>query len=298
MYNIPVLEKYTLHAPVDGLNVWSMTMPKPRASAPEGHVKHGHTVLTNLKFGLLEFLTPDEILEYIQIQYMNRTIFALKRAKQLGARVLNLSSEFMDYDNLLPLMAEKGHEFEEELSQSCLMFAGAGNDGNEPLEHFEALAASREAFIAIGAVNELNFPRSYSSWGSGAVEFAAFDARGGRHGTSYSVAYVTGLVAGYEIRHLIDYGFLPSFDQTCKWMLLHAVDVGDIGFDLKTGFGVITPSEPNYFVTMYDVKTKEKVILQTGEITEQLIHKDICDVKYITAYYDKENGKAYYSHAV
>lgn len=294
MYNIPVLEKYELHKEVVGLNVWSMKMKPPNASTPINHVEHGYTVLQYLLMALSEFLTREQILEHVQVLYMVRTLFALKYAKRSNARVLNLSSEFMDYDYFHP---EKGHLFEEELAKQCLMFAGAGNDGNEPLEHYEALAASRDAFIAIGAIDDELNPRSYSSWGSGDIMFSAVDGYFGKYGTSYASPYITGLVAGYEVKHFIEYGFYPSFDQTCKWMMNHAVDIADIGYDLKTGYGTIIPREPNYFVTKYDVKTKQKTIIGVGE-TDKLIHKDICDVKYITSHYDKENGVAYYSHAI
>ena len=44
---LSVLEKYTLHEPIEACDIWSMRMPTPNSSVPTEHVTHGYYVIQN-----------------------------------------------------------------------------------------------------------------------------------------------------------------------------------------------------------------------------------------------------------
>ena len=242
MYEIVVMEKYQLSQdPPSILNVKSQSMEVPKPGTPKGNITHSDYVLKYLLKGLRKVLTDEEIKEHITVFCMRRTAYAIKYCIRKDIRTVNLSSEFLEYDVNPYAMAgqDDTYELEKELAKTCLMFAGAGNDGDET-DHQEAMAASRDAWIGVGALDSNLVPRPFSSWGGGHVEFSGIDGTiDNKKGTSYATPYMTGIAAGIQVKCNILTGVYPDRGTTYKWLVELATDVGEPGVDLKTGHGVI-----------------------------------------------------------
>lgn len=307
MRKIAVLEKYKLHKEIPELDIWSQRLG---TTSYVPHKEHGYYNLRHLLEGLRTLLTDEEIYQNIKIYYMGRTEFALDLCDSWDINTLSLSSEFMDFDKFMvdkfPELAEDGRALERKLAKDRLMFSGAGNDGNEVEEHFEAIACSRGTWIGIGAVSPEHRPRSYSSWGNGYVEFCGLDGLvDGKLGTSYATPYVTGVAEAYAVKHTLVMGYPPCKGQILAWLRKHCVDLLDAGKDLKTGYGVVVPPTNIEFMdTKFDVIHKTKVIRRYRdgkmfvEETDKLIYKDVAETGTITCTYVKGDEVAYFGHPV
>lgn len=309
MLNVAIFEKYDIEDDVSGLIVSPVNMP----TLGDGSVydKHGEYVFTSFYFALQWTLggkiKDSELDDLLKVHYLPRTAYALKYAVNNDVKLGNLSSTKLDY---VSVDIDVKHEIA--LADSgCVMFAGAGNDGNEPVNHFEGAPASRESWLGVGAVDFNLDARGYSSWGNDEVYVCGmdglFDEDDGSLalGTSYASPFVMGVVAGYMLLHEKYVGFLPSKAQTLAWIEKHVIDINIDGFDAKTGYGALLPPDKSEFIyTKYDTTTKYKSLNKvvngklTTSPTDKLIDLDIADINAITGFYDKENHVAYYSYVV
>ena len=132
--------------------------------------------------------------------------------------------------------------YHRELAEDVFIFVAAGNES----ERGEHPLARLEKACAVGAVNEDLTPRSYSSWGHGAVKTVAVTGRkwniDGREitlpGTSFAAPVCTGLTAQWMPWYKGVTGVDPKPRTTSAFVRQNSHDIWDDGKDLRTGWGL------------------------------------------------------------
>lgn len=197
-------------------------------------------------------------------------------------------------------------------SDKILMLTSAGNSGAEGLTG----AARREAWLAIGAVDQNNNPKYYSSYGNGEVFGVAQDGFDGHNGTSFANPRFGGLIRFFYMIHYKYFdGYYPSPKVAIKWAKQNCHDIWEEGHDIKTGYGLL--KLPNIWemrdtiVNIDNPSTRierkfRNGIIKEKEVTNKIEGKmidnrlmlgvrDIGEGLKLTVHYDNETRNAHFS---
>ncbi|KIX84653.1 S8 family peptidase [Thermus filiformis] len=163
---------------------------------------------------------------------------ALQKAKDLGARVVNLSLGGPATDSAL------GVTLSNLRSSGVVVVAAAGNDGAEGILY----PARDPSVIAVGSVDGAKRKSSFSNCGPeldlvapGEGVQVAFKSGGygSASGTSFASPMVAGVAALYMSRYFSLRGVWPSPDQVLTCLTSTAEDLGPPGHDTGYGFGLV-----------------------------------------------------------
>jgi len=170
----------------------------------------------------------------------------VKRARELGARVVNISLGGNFYDGILE------NELAQARSQGVVLVAAAGNYPS-PYQGYPSggpvmFPASSPSVLAVGAVDLARQRASFSAYGpeldlvAPGVDVYAARPQGGYgfySGTSFASPIVAGVVALYMSRYASERRVWPTPDRVYTCLTGTAEDLGAPGRDDKYGFGLV-----------------------------------------------------------